>query len=473
MQKGSYPSLRKALRGGIALGLSRIYYLALRATYLYLLVDQIGVPAYGAFSYAQSWYVLLLPIAVWGGNELLLSGLLQRSGARQRDFVGTALTLRLTLGLLCFLTILSVALFVEERNDLRLLMIVFAQGVVLRSVTAVATSLCVARGRSLDWVLISSVSTTIEVPLVLGLAKSGATLPTLALAHTSIWWLTLGASFCLYSFRFGAIRLAWDRKLALWFLHEGAILGLASFLMLALSPALLLTYRYLTPGLAELGTVAVVLQVFTIAQQLLTLATNALLPALRGPTSSEGCNLVGFTRSALSVALCIGGAIALISHTAIPQLLTILPTTPFDEALSLLAQHAWVFTPLLVVSTCRLALIASGETRSFLLAMLGATASALLVLLSASVSESLNPQSVLHGIGVGLSVGAVLQLSFCYFLGFLSVEDRRSFLHLAGLITIITVSWLGRSSVPPALLGSLGAFLLILGVRQFLRLRKL
>ncbi|MHA7815828.1 MAG: MATE family efflux transporter [Pseudohaliea sp.] len=462
-----------ALWNGAALALARSYHVGLRIVFIYLLVEQIGVQAYGFYAYAQSWYVLLLPLAAWGGNELLISGLISRSDDEQHRFAGTALTLRLALGAASGLLIVVIALAAETRHDLALLMLVFSQAVFVRGLIGLVTSLFTARGRSIEWIRLSVFFMTLEVVLVLWFAGTGAALYELALLQTLVWWATLLTGARFYAARYAPVHPRWDTGLAGWFLREGALVGLASFLILALTPGLLLAYRYLAPQLGDLGPVALVLQVFLILQQFLTLVTNALLPALERPSGNRSGNLAGFSATALSLALCAAGALSMALRVVIPRVLASLDPTPFDGALLLLAEHAWILVPVLVMQVFQPVLIASGRGIGFLTAVASGYALALAYMVLVSAAGTLVPAAVFHAMGMGMGVVAAIELLWCWRAGAFDPRDRTGLPVAAALLAANGAAWVAAETVSPLLAAILVPLFAVLGWRQLQLLRAL
>lgn len=403
---------RAALRSSYFLGLSRLYYLALRLVYIVVLVQLIGVERYGYFSYAANWYVLLMPLAMWGGNELLISQLARTSAVSQAGFAGTSLSLRALLGVLCSLVIAVSAVFVESNTQLRLLMLVFAQGVIVRSILAWYTAMFAARGQSLIWLKIHVLFTTAEVLLVLWVAYGDASLQSLALTQSAVWWLTLLFASRVHRRHFGPVRFFWEPSVARHLLLRGAALGIATFLLFCMLPGLLLLYRYLQSDLASLGALALVLQVFQIADQLVLVVSNALLPALRLPSAEGPGNLSRFILFALGLCAAIGIALALLVPLTMPWFIAVLPIQRFDAALMLLGDWAWVLAALLALHVLRLVLVTLGAVLRYLLSVFGGMFALLLTLGLAYQTTGVDSGVVLQSMAIALSTVAFFELVF-------------------------------------------------------------
>ncbi|MFK7829927.1 MAG: hypothetical protein AB8B57_09130 [Congregibacter sp.] len=407
------PQLRlvAAVRNSYFLALSRLYYLALRLVYIIALVQIVGVERYGYFSYAANWYVLLMPLAAWGSSELLISQLALRHRAEQADYAGTSLTLRFAFGLLASFVIAVSALWLEEDQQLQMLMLIFSQGVVVRGLLGWYSAMFAARGQSARWLRVSVLFTTAEVLCVLLIALSGSSLQSLALAQSGVWWVTLFAVSRVHFQYFGRARPRWEASVARELIRRGAALGLATFLLFCMVPGLLVVYRYLQPDLAALGALALALQVFQIANQLAMVVSNALLPALRRPGLGESGNVLSFI--AFSTALCIaaGTTLAWLLAKGVHWLLPLLPSQRFDSALLLLADSGWVGIPLLALHVLRLALITLEAVRSYLFAVVCGILALGIRLAFAYSGAGVDAPVVLQSMGVGFGVTAISALA--------------------------------------------------------------
>jgi len=65
--------IRSALRNGSFQSLTNLYYVFIRGIYILVFAQIIGIELYGYYVYSQNWYVLILPLAAWGMNELLMA----------------------------------------------------------------------------------------------------------------------------------------------------------------------------------------------------------------------------------------------------------------------------------------------------------------------------------------------------------------------------------------------------------------
>ncbi|MHA7815617.1 MAG: MATE family efflux transporter [Pseudohaliea sp.] len=451
--------------------MAKLYYLVIRVAYIVALVTVIGVDAYGYLAYAQNWYLLLVPLATWGTNELVISRLVALPPSERGQLLATGLALRLALGVACSLAMVIAALCLESSPRLTLLMLLYAPGVLIRSLTSGLSAVFIAHGRSSYWMRISSVFITLEVALVLALAASGADLAVLAVCQCVVWLcslsvagLTLRASLPV---ALGHVRMAVLRNLVI----DGATIGAATFLLFLMQPGLLIVYRYLGSDLQSIGTVALVLQIFQVLGQILLIVSNAALPALNPAVGGNERRIQAFCGLVVSGALLIGGATAVVLNYTLPYLLSWFPATQFHPAGLQLASTSWVLVPLLALHGLRLAQVSQRKLRGFLVAAAGGFLATLLFIAAVHYRSGLTPGSLFFAMGAGMATTAALQG-----LNLKSLAALRDLLPTLPLLLVVAVLpglCQGYAAVVASLAGA--ALLLALAYRRFhlqVRVRK-
>ena len=204
----SVSGIRLALINGSWQSLANLYYLVVRSIFVVVFARIIGVEHYGYYVYAQYWYVLVLPVATWGMNELLMAQYARTVPERRSELIGAGLSLRLILSTIVTVLVMVGACLFEPDATLRLLIIIYAQGVLANGLTNWFSSLFVAREKSHYVLYLSAPLLTLEVVLIVFAAHRGVDLLTVALLQCGIWWFTFLAGYLVYRHRFEPIRLA-------------------------------------------------------------------------------------------------------------------------------------------------------------------------------------------------------------------------------------------------------------------------
>ncbi len=402
---------RRALHNTSFQGLTQIWYLLLRAIYVVVFARLVGLEAYGQYNYAQIGYLIALSVTGWGMHEWLLTRWQAVGKDRRQALAETGLALRVLLGTGGTLLVLLCALFLESDPALRWLIMIYAQGVVLRGVTAWLHALFTSRERS-ELILYTSMPVSLlEVVLALGLAWAGYSLLVIALAQTLCWWLGLAAAWWAYRKQLGSLRLTWHPVFAREFLAGGALLALASALLSWMGPGLLVAVRHYMDNGPTLGEAALVIQVLLMLGQALRMVTNATLPFLTRPGDDLTLRQRAFASQTWHVALYLGGAGYLLGVHILPSLTSRLLGESFQQAGILLAQFSWILIPLGLVQTLRLLLIGRGLYRQFLLALV--LGSAVLALTTAVLvaREALSLPGLFTGLGLAYAATVLVMLA--------------------------------------------------------------
>lgn len=452
---------RRALHNTSLQGLAQAWYLLLRVVYVVVFARLLGVEAYGHYNYAQTWYLIVLSVAGWGTHEWLLSRWQRVDSWQRQALLDTGLSLRIILGGAGTLLVLLCARFLEPEASLQWLIVIYAQGVLLRSLTAWFQALFTSHERS-ELVLYTSVPISLlEVALLLGLAWSGQELPVIALAQTACWWLGLAIAWLTYRGKLGAPRPRFQPEVAREFLIGGALLASASALLAWMGPGMLVAVRHLLGEGPALGEAAFVIQVVLMLGQALRMITNAALPFLTRPGSDITHRQRGFATRSWYLTLYLGSAGYLLGTVIAPALVRGLLGEPFEPAGLLLARFSWILIPLCLIQILRLLLIGRGLYRTFLLSLiLGALALALaLVICTLSERVSLDILFASLGLAYSTSVGIMLWALSRIGVSLLPGTLGRSLLICAASLSVGLGFWPG---VPPvaATWGSIGLLLL-------------
>lgn len=452
---------RQALQNTSFQGLTQAWYLLLRALYIIVFARLVGVEVYGHYHYAQIWYLMALSVAGWGMHEWLLTRWQGVGEQRREGLAGTGLTLRLLLGTAGTLLVMLCAALLESDPGLRWLIIIYAQGVLLRSLIAWLHALFTSHERS-ELTLYSSMPISLlEVLLALGLAWGGHSLLTIAVAQTLCWWLGLAASAWAYRRQLGGLRLVWQPAFVREFLAGGALLAVASALLAWMGPGLLIAVRHFLGDGRSLGEAALVIQVMLMLGQALRMVTNATLPFLTRPGEDITRRQQRFAVNVWQLAFYLGGACYLLGTQVLPGLVSGLLGASFQPAGDLLAQFSWILILLGLIQTLRLLMIGRGLYRQYLIALLlGSTTLALTVMIL--VAQGAVSLPALFS-GLGLAYGACV-LAMLKQLG--TVGIRLPWSTLVGapalLAVIIAVHHVGASTASAASLTLVGLGLLVL-----------
>lgn len=464
---GTLSGTRLALLNGGYQSLANAYYLVIRGIYIVVFARLLGVELYGQYVYSQSWYILAMSVAAWGMTELASAEYARLKPQDRGDLLASGFGLRLLLGLVMAMLVIAAALLFEPDAKLRLLVIIYAQGVVVRGATNWLSALFVARESSKYWLYLTVPFLTLEVLLVVLLVWLDAGLVAIALAQCGVWWLLLGTTWFAYRRRFESLWPRFSRRHVLFFLKNGPTLALAAFALAFMGPGLLIAYRYLVDNPEQLGEAALVIQLLVVLGQAIKTVSNTALPQLNRPVINRHERQAFFARTVWKQSLYVGGALFLLSYLILPLLVTGLVGQQFAEAARVMALFTWILVPLLIIYGLRLLLISNRLMHGFLLAtLLGLLLLCLQLFFLASL-ETVRVEALLWVLGV----------AYCGIAGFIIALLQRRLrlfsmadLMLAPLVLFMCLTvFFVMLKFSPLLAGVLGTLPLLLASIRSLR----
>jgi len=431
--KDSQPSgLRLAIRNGSYQGLTNIYYILVRGAYVIFFARILGVELYGHYVYSQNWYILAMTVAAWGMNELAIAEWARTPPDRRSALAGTGMSIRLVLGATFSLLVALLALALESDDSLRILIIIYSQGVLVRGATNWLNTLFIGAERSHYCLYLSVPFLTLEVAVAVALALSGHGLVSIAISQCLIWWLTLLVTWLFYRGRVDRLRLHFDRRYAGFFLGGGPPLALASFILAWFGPGLLILYRLLGEGAGRLGEAAMVIQILVILDQTIRMAGNGALPQLSKQVDTMHARQSFYARTIWEQSLYMGGAGFLLGYCLLPGIIAWGIGESFAGAADLFARFCWILIPLVVIHGMRLVLISHSMMRTYLLAIMAGLALLLAQLSALALYADVSLHLLLSALGIAYCAIASILL--------FAVQRR---LHLFGAVGF---------AVPPVIL---------------------
>jgi len=412
---GMDSGLRLALLNGSYQSIANLYYLVVRSIYIIVFARLLGVELYGSYVYSQSWNVLALTIAAWGMNELVISEHIRIKPASRNSLVASGLSLRLILTTVVALLVIVAAVLFEPDNNLRLLIIIYAQGVVVRGVTSWFTGLFVARQRSQYGLYLAIPFLTLEVVVAIALAASGAGLTTIAMAQCAIWWLLLFVTWFIYWQKLEPLRPGFNWRHIRFFLSNGPYLALSAFILSFMGPGLLIIYRYFADNGYQLGEAAFVIQILVVMGQIIKVVSNSALPQLSRTLDNQQQRQAFYVSTVWHQSLYLGGALFLLCYWLLARLVVSLVGDDFGGAADLFARFSWLLIPLLIIYGLRLVLISNRQVHRFLLAMLAGMVLLLAQLFALAIFEAVTVASLLAALGI----------SYCIIAGIILAQVRQ------------------------------------------------
>lgn len=329
------PTMTRLLKAAVSLSMIRIVTMAARLCYMVVVARLLGAELYGMLVYAQSWYLLFLPLTMLGLPPLI-NREVGRRGAAARDTVGHALSVMLFASVLGAVACGALALVAEEDPGLVLVMTVFATAVTVRSLYMRMENLMTAHERPSSLLGLTLVVRTLEPAAAFLLIRMGGGLLELAVLHAALW----------------ALQAAWAARVArrmkvlpplhLPDRHTGRLLVTAFPLFLAaqassqMQNGIVVLYRWIDG--ADIGQLALLVQgmlVLAVGPQSLRMA---LAPVLARRFAADPDHARAVSAFLLGATVLAGIALALVARPLAPVVLV--PLLGADYAFA--ADHAWI-----------------------------------------------------------------------------------------------------------------------------------
>lgn len=290
---------RSLARNAGLLSMARLLNAFLRAVYALALARFLGPDLYGVFNVAQGWYLLAVPLALVGADVLVPRRLAVRDDA---DHVPLSDSLRLVAAAA---PAVALALFVLmwALGGIRpaVLALVFCLALVVRSVATWSQSVFVGWEDSRLTFLQEVTLRPLEVATGIAVVLFGGGVVAVALVHT-VWW-TVQAVWGVVLVRRGAPALLAPRgAVPSALLREGLPIAVGASLWLGLVHGPLIAGSRVIDG-AELGSLALVLQVWYVGNAVVGAVVVSTLPGLARSHAADDGRAPSFTTAVVAVAL--------------------------------------------------------------------------------------------------------------------------------------------------------------------------
>jgi O-antigen/teichoic acid export membrane protein len=283
---------------------------ALGAIYFAVMARCLGPILYGYWAYGIATYTLLVGLAGFGLDILILLHL-GRDKEGAADFVGVTLTLRL--GLLGFAAIglAAYALVAEAEPATRLVLLLLVPALAGRGVALWARTCFLAYERMADYARFAALFRIAEAGCGISYLAAGGGLLGVVVLH-SLFWFGEG-SFGLWRIRsrLTGFALHLDWRFATDLLAQGAILGLATAAYAWLTTGPIMLLRYGGIAMAQVGQFAIVMSLTMILVGSAEAFCSAALPVLSRSARLAAIGMAYGRLTALAIAAATLGAAAL------------------------------------------------------------------------------------------------------------------------------------------------------------------
>lgn len=402
---------RSLLLHGSYLFAARAASRALRILYLLVLARAFGPALFGTLSFAHFWTLLLLPLAGWGTNRLLL----QRIGKqpeRTREHLQQTLGIRLFgIALASLLGFIGITLWPLD-PDTRLLLVIFTIAISVRSLAVWAQHSFLAEHQGQVVLRLELVYRTLEVIAGLIAVTLGAELFWIAVIHLLSWTAQSVNSWRLISQRHGQLRPRWLAIESKQLLATGISVMLVGVSIATIENSSLLVMRAQGHSNESLGQLALVLQILMVAlmaPKSFAVMALAVLSGQQKKTKPDNNTLSWLLRAAL-----VGGTgLTLIATVVAPLLLPALLGNAYLPASAAAGPALWLLLPIATGVMLNQQITALSRFReAAVMAILGAGVTIGVLLLLPNDTETIN--KAVTAIALGTGTWSLLQLTFLW-----------------------------------------------------------
>lgn len=378
-----------------------------RLVYVALLAKILGAELYGLLAYSMSWYLIFIPISIFGIDTLLMRGV-GRDRNRAPLLIGQTLVLRgitsLLVGCLCLL----VGLWAEPDPSARTLLFVFSVALIGRSLSLWSNTVFIAHESS-GYVLGQEVVfRVLEVLVGVSALFAGFGVIEIAFIHAASWLAQGFAGQILIRRHLLSVKLNWEASALFALLRDGFPFVLSAFLIAWLMQGPIILYGQVLGIGAELGQLALAIQALFIIGVIVSEISGPAIPVLSRSVDREDGKTGQFVDLMLRLGMLMGGVLAVTGLTAGEWVLDLLFGDAYQNTALILPWTLMLVTPFFWSSALSAVITAHGRYWSLTLCRaIGALVFTIAVHL---VGTSLGLLGVILALGAGLIALSVCQL---------------------------------------------------------------
>jgi O-antigen/teichoic acid export membrane protein len=381
-----------------------------RFVYSIVLARFLGPELYGLFNYGMSWYLAVLPIA-GVGLSFILSREVGRDRTRAPRVVAQTLLVRAIVSLAASGISVVAVFFVESDPHVRLIVIVFSAALAGRSLSTWSDQVFTAFETNKYYFVQQAFFRPFEVVAGIAALYAGFGVLGVTVVHAISWWVQAVYGITWVCRRMVPVRWEGVRDGLGSVFWEGVHLGIGLMLVNWLQQAPVVLYRQVTTGEANLGQLALAMQVFMVLYYIPVAAGTAALPVLsRSAVKQDGTDLF-FVKAMLRAGLILGAAAGLIGIAAGPPLVTAVFGSRYAEAGRVASLVVWLLIPWTCADALYRLQLARGKF--FVSAACAGAGAAVLTLSLPFLVSVLDLTGAVLAAGAGMTTWAALSLVTC------------------------------------------------------------
>jgi len=362
---------------------------------------------YGLFFYALGWYLAFVPftsLGLWA----VISRDVGQSKERGRHTIQQALALRGSFALLSACVCGGAGWLIHDDLMTRQLLGVLSVALLGRSMANLAEYIFNAYSASHYVLRLEMTYRPFEVLLGITLLLKGGTLLELAVIHALAWWLQGMHGMYLIRKNFFPVKPEWNMQGISRLLRKGGLLVIHTFLLVWFVQGPVILGRHSDLGLAELGQLALLFQVFNILSQIPRVLVATALPVLSQQSLQEENQDKKLVETGLEVSWLIGSLAALTGWISGSSLVPAIFGDEFREAGAYLGPILYLLIPWSWGNMISLGMFSRGMLRKTTIAVIIGS------LVFTLLFRPLTMSWMFHGIMISLAAGLWLWVVLLY-----------------------------------------------------------
>lgn len=355
--------LRSIARNTGQMTSARIIGPLVQAGYVFVIASYLGPELFGLLSYSRSWYLALLPLAVFGLGPIL-SREIGADRGRAPEIIARTLALRILTTLFAALVCVAIAYQVETDPTVLTLIGIFSLALAARSLSILAEQVFVAFESAGYMVRQEVLFRPFEAGIGSTIVLLGGGVLGVALVHAAIWCLQACRGLYLVRARFVPLRLDWSWGPLATLLRHGFMIGLAGFCTLWLLNGQLVLYRHAGASEYALGQFALAIQLLSLAVALPMSVGTAAMPVLSRSIARGDRKDSLFVDTMCRVVLFLGTVVAISGSASGPWFAETIFGSEFTAAGELLGPVLWLLVPFTIGQAAQTVLFAKNQLRT-------------------------------------------------------------------------------------------------------------
>lgn len=267
---------------------ARILGILIRGAYIIVLARELGAELYGTYAFGLAWYLALLPLATLGMAQML--GVeIGRSRERAAQFTAVALGLRIASSIILGLISGVISWAWLGNTQIFFALALFSLALAGRNLAIWAEQVLVGMERSVLVLRQEALFRPLEGAIGIILLLLSQDLLAIVALHAGIWCLQALMGLSLVTRTFGSVTPGWDSMTVQRLLRNAMLVVPTTFCIGWVFQGPIVIFRALSVNPAEVGNLALALQIFSLLQFLPISLMAAALPIL-GRSTQHGEN---------------------------------------------------------------------------------------------------------------------------------------------------------------------------------------